>query len=182
MNYPPEERTARVFFALWPEDAERAALAAWQQPLSALCGGRAMCADTLHVTLVFLGDVVRHRLEAVSLAAEEVRGTCFDLTFDHARYWNHNHVVYAEPCSVPPQLAQLVGDLRQRLYMHRFHFDSQAYKPHVTLLRHGKWSDAPLPGMAEVTWQVRGFALLQSARGARGASYSVLARIPFAVA
>jgi 2'-5' RNA ligase len=153
-----------------------------QPPLHALCGGRAMRADTLHVTLVFLGDVVRHRLEALRLAAQEVRGAPFDLTLAHARYWGHNHVVYAEPHGVPPQLVRLVGDLRQRLHMHRFHFDSQTYKPHVTLLRHGKWNDAPLPLMSEVTWRVRDFALLQSVRDERGASYGVLARIPFAVA
>ena len=181
LNNQPEEKSARVFFALWPNEAERVALSAWQPLLHGLCGGRAMRADTLHVTLVFLGNVVAHRLEALLLAAEEVRGAGFDLTFDTARYWGHNHVVYAAPHHVPPQLAQLVDELRRRLVAHRFHFDNQTYKPHATLLRHGKWSDAALPPLPEIRWQVRDFVLVQSVPDERGASYNVLARIPFAV-
>lgn len=52
-----KEPAIRLFFALWPNDAERAALAAWQPPLLELCGGKAMRADTLYATLVFLGEV-----------------------------------------------------------------------------------------------------------------------------
>ena len=64
------EKSVRVFFALWPDDAERAALAAWQLPLHKLCSGRIIRADTLHNTLVFLGNVEAHRLEAPYLAAQ----------------------------------------------------------------------------------------------------------------
>ena len=172
------EPSARVFFALWPDDAERAALAAWQPPLHKLCGGRSMRAVTLHATLVFLGDVVLHRLEALQLAAQEVEGEPFDLAFDVAHYWGHNHIVFAAPHAVPPQLMQLVRALEQRLGKHHFHFDKRPYKPHITLLRHAQWSDAPLPDMQRVTWRVRNFALVQSVSDEVGANYRVLARFP----
>lgn len=176
MNKPPKEKTARIFFALWPEEAERAALASWQPALHKICGGHSMRADTLHATLVFLGDVVLHRLEALQLAAQEVEGESFELAFDAARYWGHNHIVYAAPGTVPPQLTQLVHDLEQRLLKHRFHFDKRTYKPHVTLLRHAQWSDEPLPEMDKAVWQARNFALVQSASDGQGANYRVLAR------
>ncbi len=83
----------RVFFALWPDDAERAALAAWQPPLEALYGGKAMRAETLHNTLVFLGNVAERRLEALKLAAQEAPGRAFALRLEEARYWGHNHIV-----------------------------------------------------------------------------------------
>ena len=176
MSSQTRELSARVFFALWPDDAERAALAAWQPVLHKLCGGRSMRADTLHATLAFLGNVVQHRLEALQLAAQEVAGAPFDLTFDVAHYWGHNHIVYAAPHAVPPQLMLLVQALEQSLGKHHFHFDKRPYKPHITVLRHAQWSDAPLPEMQKVVWRIRSYALIQSAPNAEGANYKVLAR------
>lgn len=168
----------RVFFALWPGETERAALAAWQPPLRKLCGGRMMLADNLHNTLVFLGNVAEHRLEALKLAAQEVQGERFELRVDRARYWGHNHIVYAAPQEVPPPLAQLVSDLELCLAQHRFRFDRRDYKPHVTLLRHAKWSDEPLPEMPAVRWPVRDFVLVQSPQQEGDRRYRVLARFP----
>ena len=170
----------RVFFALWPGAAERTALAGWQPALRGLCGGKAMRADTLHATLVFLGDLSIHRLEALKLAAEEVEGAAFELHLDQARYWGHNHIAYAAPAVVPEPLEMLVRGLEQRLRAHRFRFDRRDYKPHVTLLRHAKWTDAPLPEMPAVSWRAREFVLVQSLRDEEGARYEVLARFPFA--
>jgi len=168
-------KSARVFFALWPEDKERAALAEWQATLHELCGGRVLRSGTLHMTLVFLGDVALHRMEELQLAAREIDGEAFKLSFDAARYWRHNRIVFAAPAFMPPQLVQLVRGLEQSLAMHRFEFDKRPYKPHVTLLRNARWSGAPLPEMNSVVWQANDFALVQSAPD-EGASYRVLAR------
>jgi 2'-5' RNA ligase len=174
-----KDPVVRLFLALWPNAAERAALSAWQKPLLALCGGRLMRADTLHSTLVFLGEVAEHRLEALHLAVEETNREGFELRLTEAHYWGHNHIVYAAPDEAPPQLAGLVRELESRLHMHRFHFDERPFKPHVTLLRNAHWSDAPLPPMPAVSWRFNGFVLVQSMRGAHGAAhYEVLARVP----
>lgn len=178
MEPSPAEQTAKVFFALWPNAAERSHLAAWQTPLHLLCGGRAMHVESLHNTLVFLGEVKASRLEALQLAAEEVSVERFELCFDTARYWGHNHIVYAAPNPLPQQLVQLVGTLEQSLIRHRFKFDSRAYKPHVTLLRNARWTDTPLPAMPPVCWQSNDFALVQSAHQDGPAGYRVLARFP----
>lgn len=173
------EKTVRVFFALWPGARERTTLAAWQPVLHELCGGKAVAEENLHATLVFLGDVVLHRLEALALAAQEVRGHKFDLTFDLARYWGHNHIVHAAPTYVPPHLSGLVSDLERNLSRHRFHFDGHPeYKPHVTLLRHSRWRDASLPQMRPSRWHVASFALVQSVSGSQGVSYQVVAQFP----
>lgn len=178
MTETDTKKPARVFFALWPTDGERAALAAWQPPLQKLCGGRMTPADKLHNTLVFLGDVQPARLEALQLAAQEVSGAAFQLVFDTARYWGHNHIVYAAPGSVPTKLALLVRNLQQRLRHHHFKFDQRTYKPHVTLLRHAHWSDSPLPAVTQVAWKMREFALVQSCSEGQGTRYEVLARFP----
>ena len=141
------EKSVRVFFALWPGKVERAALSAWRLPLHKQCNGRKMRPETLHATLVFLGNVPEHRLEALQLAAGEVSGKTFELRLDTARYWGHNHIVYAAPGQTPELLLQLVSELEHRLHLHSFRFDRRSYKPHVTLLRNAKWKDESLPAM-----------------------------------
>lgn len=178
MSHQSDHPTVRVFFALWPTATERSHLAAWQTPLKRLCGGRAMHSETLHNTLVFIGDVEPDRLEALQLAAQEVSGKAFELCFDAAHYWGHNHIVYAAPGHVPQHLAQLSSALEQCLTQHRFKFDQREYKPHVTLLRNTHWTDAPLPEMQLVRWRVKDFALVQSVRQDGLAGYRVLAKFP----
>ncbi|HTN95295.1 MAG TPA: RNA 2',3'-cyclic phosphodiesterase [Gallionella sp.] len=195
MNHPSGNAKARVFFALWPTDAEQRLLAGWQKPLLKLCGGRAMRTGTLHNTLVFIGDVEHFRLEALELAAQEASGKSFELCLDTAHYWGHNHIVYAAPSHVPTQLLQLVGILEQHLATHRFKFDQREYQPHVTLLRNARRTDAPkagnpqpasgraeltppLPSMPPVCWQMKDFALVQSGQKNGLANYQVLARFP----
>lgn len=168
----------RVFFALWPSAAERRAVARWQAPLQALCGGRAMRGETLHVTLLFIGEIPAERLETLKLAAEEVAGQSFVLRFDQARYWGHNHIAYAAPSAVPEALRALAAMLEQRVAQHRFRFDRRPYKPHITLLRNARWTDDPLPLMPPAEWSVREFVLVQSAPDENGAHYEILARFP----
>lgn len=172
------KKTVRLFFALWPQDEERAALAAWQVPLQKLCGGRVTAAGKLHGTLVFLGEVEQGRLEALQLAAREAGGDAMRIVFDIAHYWGHNHIVYAAPGSVPPGLMQLVGSLEQGLRHHHFSFDQRTFKPHVTLLRHAHWRDSPLPVMSPVVWNVHDFVLVQSVSEGQDMRYEVLARFP----
>jgi RNA 2',3'-cyclic 3'-phosphodiesterase len=174
------KKSARVFFALWPNAEERAALAAWQLPLKQLCGGRPAPVQNLHNTLVFLGDVEYARLEALQLAAQEAGSSGFQLVFDCARYWGHNHIVFAAPASVPEHLNLLVQSLQQRLLQHQFNFDRRGYKPHVTLLRDAHWTDSPLPEMQAVRWKSSEFALVQSVNEGAGVRYEVLARFPAA--
>ena len=168
--------TCRLFFALWPDQAEREALCAWQPLLHALCGGKAMRPDTLHCTLAFLGEVEAQRLEALTLAAREVAMRPFDLALVAAHYWGHNHIVYAAPAALAPELGELVSGLESALRRHRFRFEPREYKPHVTLLRHAQWTDTPLPVMLPVRWRCRDFVLVRSLNDTRGARYEVLCR------
>jgi 2'-5' RNA ligase len=164
----------KVFFALWPDATERRQLSAWQVPLKHLCGGRTMRGETLHNTVVFIGNIERFRLEALQLAASEVNANAFELCFDEARYWGHNHIIYAAPGQVPQQLAQLVAKLGQGLTKHHFEFEEREYQPHVTLLRNARWTDAPLPAMQPVCWKIRDFALIQSVQQNGLPDYRVL--------
>jgi 2'-5' RNA ligase len=178
MGHQSDHSFIKVFFALWPSAAERSQLAAWQKPLKSLCAGRAMSGETLHNTLVFIGNIAQSRLEPLQLAAQEVSGEDFELCFDAARYWGHNHIVYAAPVHQPKPLSQLVLALEQSMVRHGFKFDVREYRPHVTLMRNAHWTDAPLPALRPVCWQVNDFALVQSVNQDKLAGYRVLARFP----
>jgi 2'-5' RNA ligase len=182
MSHPPDKPAARVFFALWPAIHESGALAAWQAPLKQLCGGRAMRGETLHLTLVFIGGIERARLESLRNAAQEVRADGFELCFDRAHYWGRNHIVFAAPDHVPPELGQLVGGLEHSLGKHGFKFDERDHKPHITLLRDARWTGAELKAMQPVCWQIRDFALMESVPQGGLMGYDVLARFPLKAA
>jgi len=137
-----------------------------------------MQSDTLHNTLVFIGNIAQSRLEPLQLAAQEVSGKGFELCFEVARYWGHNHIVYAAPEHLPPALTQLVLALEQSLASHGFKFDIREYRPHVTLIRNARWTDAPLPAMQPVRWKITDFTLMQSVSHEGIAVYRVLARLP----
>lgn len=176
MNDTGTIKAVRVFFALWPSDVERSELAAWQPPLLQLWGGRMTPTDKLHSTLLFIGELSPDRLQALQLAAQEVRGEAFQLVFDAAHYWGHNHIVYAAPASVPEQLRSLVKNLQLRLRQHQFNFEQRVYMPHATLLRHTLWTDNPMPTMKRVVWEMRDFALVQSLSDGQRTRYSILAK------
>ncbi len=173
----------KVFFAIWPTDSERTHMAAWQDILQRKCGGRVMRIETLHATLVFIGMVGQEKLETLQLAAQEINAEGFDLCFDAARYWGHNHIAYAAPTHIPKPLQHLVEALEKNLLGHGFKLEQRAYKPHITLLRDAHWPekmlpDKPLPDMLPVTCTVNNFLLVQSLHDERGSRYEILAKFP----
>lgn len=137
-----------------------------------------MRAQTLHATLVFIGNVETNRLDALQQAAHKVCAESFVLSFDEARYWGHNRIVYAAPSHLPQPLMQLVDALAQHLEAQDFKFDRRTYQPHVTLLRNARRNNTPLPSMPPVNWQIRDFTLMQSVQKEGSNEYHVLARFP----
>ena len=137
-----------------------------------------MRGETLHNTLVFIGNIAQSRLEPLQLAAREGSGERFELCFDVARYWGHNRIVYAAPAYTPPSVTQLVLALEESLARHGFKFDIRKYLPHVTLMRNARWNDAVLPAMKQVCWKINDFALVQSVNHEGHTDYRVLVRFP----
>ncbi len=174
------ERARRLFFALWPGEALRAALAARTHPMLAAGEGRAVPAGDFHVTLAFLGQVAEHRLaQALCLGAAVAnemgsRTSALAITFDHIEYWPRAQLVCAaagpQSGGAAGQLAEL---LRTRLGAAGFAPDLKAFRAHVTLARKVRLpiTERPFPPTA---WQLSEFALVESRTSASGSLYSVL--------
>jgi RNA 2',3'-cyclic 3'-phosphodiesterase len=169
-------KNRRLFFALWPNDAVRARLAAEVQTHAAL--GRAIAARNLHVTVLFLGAVAEERLPGVRDAAKLTRSGKFIVHLGRVEFWRRSKLITLLAEHTPPQLLTLVDVLRTRLREHGFELrDAETFRPHVTLVRDVARGPAAT-AVAPVQWAVESFVLVESQVGERGSEYTVLQEWP----
>ena len=164
----------RLFFALWPDDATRDALNRTGKWLHRHGGGRRMRADTLHITLAFLGSTPSEQLDALASCADTIKSDAFELVLDQAGYWRHNRIGWLGASQMPPQYFELVGALNATLQAASFAIDARSHMPHVTLLRNMAGGD--VPACTPVHWPVSDFVLVKSSTEADGAHYEVIRR------
>jgi 2'-5' RNA ligase len=165
----------RLFFALWPDAAVRAALERWSAAIHRAAGGRATRGDAIHLTLAFLGATAAERLDELKAAAGRVRVAPFELVLDEPGFWKHNRIAWAGASRMPPALDALVGELRAVLAAAGFPFDPKPFVPHLTLVRKARPGFA-LPAVEPVCWRVDGFVLARSVTRPAGSDYLVEAR------
>ncbi len=169
----------RVFFAVWPDAPVRTALDAAAGKLHELRGGRRTRPDTLHLTLVFIGEIDANRLPELLAAAEDVAAPGFDVLFDRADCWRHNQIAHLGASQTPAALLELVNELESRLAASAIPFDRRPYVPHVTLLRKADCNPKmENPALEPIRWPARDFVLVSSSLRSGGALYEQLGRWP----
>lgn len=166
---------ARLFFALWPDERARAILAGLAREVAGRCGGRAVPAANLHLTLVFLGEVDPARIATLRGAADGVAGSAFDLALDVVGGFRRAGVAWAGCRRPPAGLLALQSALERRVREAGHSPDARPYAPHLTLARRAR-VPVEAAGIETVAWRVGAFALVESARG-EGA-YGTLAEWP----
>jgi len=166
--------TLRLFFALWPDDATRTALNRTGKWLHQNWGGRRMRADTLHITLAFLGATPIEKLDAVIACADAVQTEPYKLLLDQAGYWRHNRIGWLGTSETPSQHVELVGALNAALPAAGYAIDARPHVPHVTLLRNTAGGEPP--ACVPVGWPVGEFVLVASRTETEGARYEVIRR------
>lgn len=175
---PDKPDTLRLFFALWPDDATRDALNRTGKWLQQHWGGRRMRAETLHLTLAFLGSTPVDRLDTLFACADSIQSDAFELTLDLPGYWRHNRIGWLGASETPPPHLELVGALNTRLLEEGFPVDTRPHVPHVTLLRNAAGGE--VPKCAPVLWTASDFVLVSSRTESCGAQYEVIRRWPLA--
>lgn len=168
---------ARLFFALWPDAATQRALGALAQDLKRGCGGRAVPAHNVHLTLAFLGNVERARLPRLEALAAGIRAARFELAVDRVEFWRHNRIVWAGTPRCPEALQELVTRLGRELAAEGYRPDERPYVPHITLLRNARQPPA-VATLPVLVWPVATFALVESAPRERGRVYEVVRTWP----
>lgn len=173
---------SRLFFALWPPLAVREALSAAARPLCGCCGGRVTAPDSIHLTLLFLGDLpvaAEREMRAAGSAAASA-GRRFPLRFVRLGVWEHNGIGWAGVEAVAPELVALHALLDTALdectgpAPRRGR--TRPFVPHVTLVRRAQPPRTALPEIGAIDWPVDGFMLARSRLGHSGPCYQVLDR------
>jgi len=168
----------RLFFALWPDDDTRRALAALARSQAA-AGGRLIPAENLHLTLVFLGSRDAGFRQCAERVAERVRAPAFALEFGRVGHWPRPQVLWCAPHSTPDALVGLASTLSDALVACGHEPESRPFHAHVTLARKARRAVAAADH-APVRWPVSDFHLLASQTHPEGARYRSLRSWPLA--
>jgi 2'-5' RNA ligase len=175
MNDPqPDPVSHRVFFALWPDDATRAAISRATREVVQASGGRPIAKDRFHLTVAFLGELTAEGL-GVARAVPPLATGAFDVVLDVAGVWPESRVLWLAPQAPPEALGDLEGALWEALADRGFRAEERIYRPHVTLARRARPVEAAI---APVTWRVEDLALVESFPDGRNVHYEVLERWP----
>jgi len=173
------EASHRLFFALWPGDEVRAAMAQRAQAMESECapGGRPTAPARYHMTLRFLGSF-RPLPEAVIdraiAAADTLQMPAFELALDHAGRFERSRVWWLG-CAPSPELQSLHERLGAALASRGLHPESTPFAPHVTIGRNPRQWRQPR-AFEPLRWPVHAFVLVDSAAGAP--AYRIVRRWP----
>ena len=176
------EPAQRLFFALWPDEEARSALARATAKAVRHCGGRPVPAANLHATLAFLGSVPQGRIPqlkrtARELAAEFAPAAPLALSFDRLAHWPRPQILCALAGGETPAALALATALREALVAAGFTPDLKPFEGHVTVARKvTRFPDAPLA--RPVVWLFESFALVDCRTESGGPIYSVVESYP----
>jgi 2'-5' RNA ligase len=188
---PAKPESARVFFALWPDEQCAGRLGALARDVAARLGGRAMQKDTLHLTLAFVGEVSEACLpelialgDAVAQAMASPESTPADerdaglILVDRLGYWKNQGILWAGSERFPHRPGVLADRLGASLTANGYAVASRPFAPHVTLLR--RVTTLPPPDALDaltdgpIAWPYHDFVLLRSRRDQHGPAYERL--------
>lgn len=166
----------RLFFALWPDAQTVRLLAQWRAAAHEHFGGRPMRADTLHLTLAFLGMVDGERIPALLQLLQADSGWLGGtLRLDHFGHFRGPRIVWAGSSGPVDWLERLRRNLWDALTALGFSEPDEPFRAHVSLLRKaGDGTLATLPPPQPVTWEARELVLVGSAPRESGSYYTVL--------
>ncbi len=163
----------RLFFALWPDDRVRAALTAQRDVVAHDYRGRPMRPDTLHLTLVFVGQVPELKVPTLIACGDRVHVPSFRLDVDARSHFKPIKLAWLGCTEPPDALHILQSRLRAEIERAGFELDDVPFEPHITLARSCTLFPAP-QAVPHVDWHVESFVLVDSHQTPAGPLYRVL--------
>jgi 2'-5' RNA ligase len=92
---------ARLFFAIWPDQAVREQIIAATKSAVDAASGRPIPPENYHITLAFLGSVSAPYLAAVRRAGRVLGFPTFTLTLARTGYWPRSRIAWLGHAGVP---------------------------------------------------------------------------------
>ena len=196
----PQERSRRLFFALWPDEVMQTALADVTRAIVSSSDGTPIPARNFHFTLAFLGAVPESRVAALDALAARVASAFqasvaagndaapLTITLDRIDHWRRSAILCATPSIEPPEAIALAKTLARLLTETGFVPDARTsqpagdahvlpFRPHVTLARKASRPVPPIK-IDALAWGFTEFALIQSERSAQGSVYTRVQSYP----
>lgn len=171
----------RLFFALWPDDAVRAACAEAVRSLRVRMSaeGRAQSPEKFHLTLAFLGNTLDAAQEAAARAvADQLAVPPFALALDQAGSFRRREHTWWLGCAQPPAaLLRLHEALRDGLAAAKLPAERGRFVPHLTFLRDARGPLPPTP-VRPIAWGARDFVLVRSRLDRQPPDYEIVGRWP----
>ena len=193
----------RLFVALDIDSSIRAGIAQFLDGVRGFAPeARWVSAESLHITMKFIGEWPADRLEELKRALAAVRGEPAEITFSGAGFFPalKSARVFWIGIEAGPALAGLAAALDAATSQLGVESEKRAFTPHLTLARTGSGrpgrtsSDranssfrrlqeklAAMPAPAFGTMSPREFYLYESKLSPRGAQYTKLASFPLSV-
>jgi 2'-5' RNA ligase len=169
--------TSRLFFALWPDDETRQALARLSQVIKAK-DLKWVKPHNLHVTLVFLGQVDKEARLLIRQSVTDIAVQPFALLFDSLSYWKIPGILcLTSQQPVPKEAMILTAALKSAVEKYGLHTDLRPYIPHITLARHARY--LPDVKIEPINWRSEAFCLVESCSEPEGVFYKVRERWSF---
>lgn len=171
-GFAPPVPTDRLFFAIFPDAAARAAIAKLAQDVAKQhkLRGKPLLAERFHITLHHLGDYAELPPDLVSgaqQAAKRMIAAPFDVAFDHVasfatRAEKKPCVLLGDESDTPlRRLRKLLGECL--IEANQGKHVTRDFTPHVTLLY--DYMLVPPQVVAPISWTVHEFALVHSLLG-----------------
>lgn len=163
-----------MFFALWPDQRLRAALAALARLIPA--NGRPVPPAHLHLTLAFPGVVSAAKVADMSARAEQLRPPEIRLVLDRLGWFPRPRVAWIGPSQAVPELEALAAELHHLCEASGVRMEDRAFRPHVTLRRfvtHFESID-----VQPLEWRPGEMVLIESGKDGHPGPYRVLRSWP----
>jgi 2'-5' RNA ligase len=174
--------TRRLFFALWPDEAQRGELEHAAAKAVRRCGGRPVPPSNLHVTLAFLGSVASaHIPELQRIGREHAAPVALhvpiSLTFARLVHWKEAQILCALTAAESPGARDLAVALQEATAAIGLSPDRRPFQAHVTLARK-VLRPGTLQQLRPVVWRFDSYALVDSRTEPSGPVYSVVDSFP----
>lgn len=166
----------RHFFALWPDDDTRQAIASVSGKLPA-GSGRLVPPGNLHITLAFLGPLEEGCVLGLRKEAAHIKSGGFTLTLERLGWWKKPGVAWIAPVYCPDELTGLVSAVNTLANKRDIELDNRAYQAHLTIARKVKRRPVDME-FRPIRWKISSFSLVQSRTLQEGAVYEVIETWP----
>lgn len=166
---------ARLFIALTPPPDVRKQLAAARDVIHLRVSGKPVADSKLHLTLAFLGQTPRTRLEELTQLIDRSGFLPLDLQLNQYGCFTQAQVVWLGLPARHIALDGLAQRLGHGLRTAGFNFEDRPFSPHVTLLRKATCPPERLP--QPVIWHANQLSLYESVSTPDGVEYRALQRV-----